>query len=189
MNTFIQIGIGLLSFALVSLIIILVKKIRRFKPIFFSSVMVVGSLGFLAAGVVNIINGSSDGNNDSKIQKRQMLNLAYAFVSEGSKECAEKVIDQYDEMFEYDDDRRLLEARMCMIDGEYEKACGIYSALNKGSVQKAFQTESELAEKLTKYDSSDIPTIMYLIQNNKTPADYGYDMEISEIEDALGISQ
>lgn len=189
MNTFIQIGIGLLSFALLSLIIILVKKIRRFKPIFFSSVMVVGSLGFLAAGVVNIINGSSDGNNDSKIQKRQMLNLAYAFVSEGSKECAEKVIDQYDEMFEYDDDRRLLEARMCMIDGEYEKACGIYSALNKGSVQKAFQTESELAEKLTKYDSSDIPTIMYLIQNNKTPADYGYDMEISEIEDALGISQ
>ncbi len=185
MNALLQIGIGLSAFALLSVLILLIGRIRRVLPILLSSVMVLGAGGFLLTGMLHKPASETKEEQVQTIGAEQMLSLASAFLLEGSPEAAEEILSEYDRRFPYDQNRRLLSARAAMLRGDYQAANGIYVSLGQSFEDTAQESALAADACASDYTSADLSMMIYLEENNKNPADYGYPSDRSVIENAL----
>lgn len=188
MNSFIQIGVGLSLFAVISLVIVLTKKVKKPLPVILSLGLTVASLGSFGYGAVQALSSDDEKAVASQPDSSAMLELANAFVRDGYTQSADEILSDYDRSFEYDNDRRVITARIAMLSGDYDAAYSIYKDISKQKEAFKIQKELDIAKRLSEYKSSDITMIELLEQNGKNPADYGYTVTAEEIAQALAIS-
>lgn len=189
MNNLIQIGVGLSLFAVISLIVVIAKKVKKPLPVILSLGLTIASLAAFGGGAYQTLSDdSSASGSEENISSSQMLDMANAFVREGYTSSADEILSEYDSAFEYDENRRLITARIAMLEGDYDAAYSIYEDVAEKNKDFKIQKELELAKKLIQYKSSDIAMIELLEQSGKNPADYGYTATVEEIRQALSVT-
>ncbi len=188
MNSFIQIGVGLSLFAVISLVIVLTKKVKKPLPVILSLGLTIASLGSFGYGAVQLLTFDDQKAVATQPDSGAMLELANAFVQEGYTQSADEILSDYDQSFEYDEDRRVIAARIAMLGGDYDAAYSIYKDISKREEGFKIEKELEIAKRLSENKSSDIAMIELLEQNGKNPADYGYQKTVEEITQALSVT-
>lgn len=122
----------------------------------------------------------------SHLSQKKLLAFANALVEEGAYDEADEVISQYSEAYGYDDDCRLLNARIALLEEDYERANGIYEYLceNTDMISKDAE-EVAFAARKAKASLADLVMIEYLQSAGENIEDYGYTQtsydEIKEI--------
>lgn len=171
MNGILQIGIGLLP-AVAALWFILVKrKAAGLKNVFCVLGMTAICLGTVAGGVAF---GSGGARTEKQMSKEDMISFANALVENGGMDFASEVIDDYSDIYGYDEECSLLSARIFASQGDYIRANGIYQRLIADKkFSDRIKDEAELVK--TKCEQNEIDNTLadYITEIGEDPAEYG----------------
>ncbi len=172
MNIFLQIGLGLLPATVVTIILFFARKAFNFKKIFITLILTIACGALMTIGISKFVKS---GFISSNISQEDMIAFVNALLLEEAYDEASEVIDQYSEEYGYDDDCRLLNARIKFYKGDYEAAYGLYRYLcgNTNCISDG-AAEVVFAEEKLSVDSSDLVTIEYIQNNGGNLEDYGY---------------
>lgn len=186
MNMYLQIGIGLLPAMLVIWKLMLVRKAFSIKN-FFLILLVTGStVGSVALGGIELF----DHQEEAVLSQGEFMTFANALMAEGLYEQSEEVLEEYCEVYGYDDECRLLTARLYVAAEDYERANGIYQYLAANTNLIVDEEEINLTYEKASYDGSDLVHLQYLIDNDMDIESYGYTTtSYDEMDAAIKIEQ
>ena len=176
MNAFLQIGLGLIPGAVVMVILLLKKKAFHFRGIFLTLLMTAACVSAIVYGAM----GTSDSTEKKteSMTREKMISVANALGQSGAYDAASEVLDQYGEQFGYDDECRLLNARLALWKEDYEKASALYQYLASNTELISSQTAEVLfAQEQANDQSADLAMLEYLRSIGENLEDYGYSQE------------
>lgn len=186
MNIYLQIGIGLLPGTIIAVFLLFKRKAFQLKKIVFSLALLSACGGMMAAGIGDAV---SSGVFAKRLSQEKMLAFAGMLALEGACDEAFEVIDQYSADYGYDDDCRLLTARLLLLDGDYEGAGVLYRYLTSdagGGILESDAPEVQFANAKAGPGAADAAMIRYLKDIGKNIEDYGYtEAAYSEYTEAL----
>ena len=176
MNLSMQIGVGLLPGTIVVLILLFKRKAFNFNKILFALLLAVMSGGLICHGVKDVINTRS---TYTELSQKKMMSFANALVQEGAYDEANEVIEQYSKAYGYDDECRLVVARVALLEGDYESAQHIYDYLCEETNLISPEAEEIAASKMElQNNASDLVMMEYLLAVGEKLEDYGYSKDI-----------
>lgn len=188
MNQFLQIGIGLMPGVIIVLLFLCKRKAFGFKNIMLCALLTCCCASMIILGCKEAIE---DGPTPEIISAEKMMVTANALYAEGEYREAEDMIEEYSALHGYDDECRLLQARICFAEEEYGRAKALYAYLNEASVDVK-ESEDVLAFINAKegVDESDLFLIEYLEDAGENLADYGFtETSYSDIKAALNLDK
>ena len=169
MNVYLQIGIGLIPSIIVGFFIH--KKERQRTKLRFLLLLLVASISFVCFGINKTYISK-------KVSKGDTIKFAYQLLLNEDYNDASKVMDDYVVDYGYDDNVRLFEARMSLIEGKYEKAAILYNYLESNSnLVKKNSDEVTTANLKNDYKDSEYAVVQYLSLSDSNYSDYGYTEE------------
>lgn len=178
MNILLQIGLGLLPGTVGAIFFLIKRRAIGFKKILFTLLLTIGcgtSIFFGASGSLKEIQ------SPHTLSQKELIEFAYALYSEGAYTQLDEVIDQYSRQYGYDDNCRLIYARVAMSEADYERAAALYDYLcNNTSLVSAEDNEVVFARSKASASVSDLITINYLTQSDAALEDYGYTQDSYE---------
>ena len=196
MNIYLQIGIGLLPSIMV--LFLLKTNNRTFILKVLTSVLF---LILICFGIVILNNEKNELvyentriYDNKKIydienypSKKQFMTLANKLYVNEDYDLVEEIIDDYSNLYEYDNECRILNARMYLAKTDYKAAKSLYMNLNKqGILGNENNNELEFAEKMTSNQFNNIQTINYLKSIESDLSEYGYnDTEDNTIKEQI----
>ncbi len=176
MNTLTQIGIGLIPGTLILIGYIFKRKLWHLKSFIVSGVFIFVCVGLLLIGQTRL-GGITSYRASSKASQSQMIRFANALYMVGSYDESQAVMDKYDQQYTYDEEAKLLHARLLLVEDKFEEAKGIYENLALES--KVIDQESPeylLATHVPQEtDNNDLIMMNYIQSVGKDPVDYGYE--------------
>ena len=175
MNIYLQLGLGLLPGAAVAAILLFKRKAFQVQKIIISLLLVALSGGLLFRGLSAF---ASELKHKPSLSQKKMTEFMNALIEEKAYPEAEEVIEQYSETYGYDDECRLANAKMALLQGEYDRAYPLYLYLSENT--KLISTKSEELLLLTEQMQdplSDVLMVDYLTAQGKDITEYGYSKE------------
>ncbi len=188
MNIFVQLGIGVLAAGLIMCALFCMKKMRRLVRFIYAGLVTAAGIALLVCGLMAkkpVVEAVA-----SPLTKEEQVEFAYAFVEQGEYEIAEELMEEYSNMYGYDDACSLFTARMELLQGNYAVAGGIYARLQADEEYKEqIEAEYALVQAKENVDLSAIATVRYLKQQGLNPADYGFsETEIQGMEESMQVT-
>ncbi len=174
MNIYLQIGIGLLPGLAAAAFFLFKRKAFQLRKIMFSIGLLSVCGGLIFAGVREAV---MDGAFARRLSREDMMAFANALALEGALDEASEVLEQYSEGYGYDDDCRLLTARLKLLRGDYESADGLYRYLvseSGGGLLESDAPEVGFAAAGAGRDMSELVMIQYLQSIGADLEAYGY---------------
>lgn len=172
MNIFLQIGCGLLPGTIVAIILLIKRRAFNIKKIFLTLMLTVGCGTLISYGVLGTIN--SKGIN-SHLSQKKMIAFANALVEEGAYSEAVEVVEQYSKEYGYNNECRLLYARVALLQDNYESAAYLYDFLCENTNLVSAEDEEVLfAKSKAQHNSSDLVMIEYLKSLGEDLTEYGF---------------
>lgn len=172
MNIFLQIGLGLLPGTIAAIVSLIKRRAFNISKIIITLLLTAGCGTMVFYGVSDFINS---GALDPHLSQKKMLAFAYALAEEGAYDEAIEVIEQYSIDYGYDDDCRLLNARIALLDGDYESAAGLYGYLCQNTdLIDAGAEEARFAKAKDNNNAADLVMIEYLWELGENVTEYGY---------------
>lgn len=189
MNTFLQIGIGLLPGSIVAAALLIKRRAFNVQKIITTALLCILCGVMLCVGISGL-NGRGSRKSGEMPQKK-MLAFAYALAEEGAVEAAEEVIDQYSEVYGYDDKCRLLNARLAVLEDDNDKAAHLYAYLCENTSLVNEQDEEVIAATAQSQDNvADLIMMDYLKSVGEDISEYGYtETAYTELKQATGIGR
>ncbi len=188
MNQLLQIGIGLIPGVIIVLLLLCKRKAFGFKNIVLCTLLTCGCASMIIMGCKEAVE---DGPAPATISAEKMIVTANALYARGEYREAEDMIEEYSALHGYDDECRLLQARICFAEEEYGRAKALYAYLNETS-SDIKESEDVLAFINAKkgVDESDLFLIEYLEEAGENIADYGFtETSYSDIKAALNLDK
>lgn len=174
MNIYLQIGIGLLPGMITAVFLLFKRKAFQFKKIVFSLVLLAACGGLIFAGVREAV---LSGAFARRLSREKMFAFANMFALEGAYDEAYEVLEQYSISYGYDDECRLLTARLKLLEGDYESADGLYRYLvaeSGGGLLAGDALEVRFAASKTGSGMSELVMMQYLQSIGADLEAYGY---------------
>lgn len=175
MNIFLQIGIGLIPGAAATAFLLIRRKA-------FSVKRILGTLLLLTCCISLTVIGSRGGGSEEAREKTasrgDMLELAAALYIEGGFEQLKQILEEYSTAYGYDDNCRLMQARMYLAKEQYEEASGLYACLaeNDDIIEPDAEEISFAVSKL-ECSEQDMVMLNYLQEIGADVTEYGYTAE------------
>ncbi len=188
MNVLVQLGIGVLAAGLIMGVLFCMKKMRRLIRYIYAGLVTAAGIALLVCGLMvkkPVVEASA-----SPLTKEEQVEFAYAFVEQGEYEIAEELMEEYSNMYGYDDACSLFTARMQILQGNYAVAGGVYARLQENEDYKEqIEAEYALVQAKENVDLSAIATVRYLKQQGLNPAEYGFsEAEIQGMEETMQVT-
>lgn len=175
MNIGLQIGLGLIPGLVLILFLQVKKRMYRKKSMLLSLFMALSCVVCLVSG---IRTGIREGFIESQISKKEIINFANALVLEGAYDSAIEVISDYDNRYGYDNECRLLLARISLLEADYDRANALYDYLCKNTNLVDEQSQEVFMARNNIVDiQGELLQIQYLLSQNENIEDYGYTNE------------
>lgn len=172
MNVCLQICLGLLPGTLVAFILLIKRRAFCFSRILSVLLLLAGCGTTLFFGVADFLD---DGGLEVQMSEKKMMAFANALAEEGAYDATIEVLEQYSNEYGYDDECRLLNARIAVWEGDYERAYGLYRYLCENTeLILADDEEVVFVEEKIQYSTSDRVMIDYLKAVGENIEDYGY---------------
>lgn len=172
MNVLLQIGIGIIPATIVVLILMIKRRVFTIINILFFLCLLLCNGGLLYIGTKQPVQ--TDAVKKS-LSQTQMMKFANALYKEEAYEQAWEMIDKYSGAYGYDDECRLLSARLYLVEEDYVRANGLYDYLAENTrILEDNKKERELAADKVKYNTSDLAMMNYMKVTGKDSEDYGY---------------
>lgn len=173
MNICFQIGLGLLPGTIITIILLIKRRAFHLNKIIITLMLTAG------CGTALFFGGREFWSNrisESQLSKKEMLLFANALAAEGAYDEAEEIIDEYSRNYGYDDECRLLNARINLLKEDYEGANSLYIYLceNTKLLSKDAE-EAAFASAKCEADSADLVMMNYLQSVGEKIEDYGYE--------------
>ena len=176
MNAYLQVGVGLIPGVIVVLGLLIKRKAFHFRGIFLTLLLTAACVTAITFGVKD--QAQSPGRKAGNLTQEKMITFANALGQSGAYDAAEEVLDQYGEQYGYDEECRLLNARLAFWQEEYDKAAALYQYLaEKTELIASTAAEVVYAAEQARDNSSDLAMMAYLRHIGEKPEDYGYDEE------------
>lgn len=153
MNILFQISIGALPVLVIILLILIIKRAITFEG--FVSIVVLIALSILAI-YLNVKDLGIEKLNTNYPSKSQMMSLANSLLANDSSEATKEVITEYAEVFGYDDNCRLIEARSYALNGNYAEAKSIYSIIDEIDDKNSAESELSLLANTDEINTSEL---------------------------------
>ncbi len=113
-------------------------------------------------------------DTEEMLSKEEMMLFANSLAAEQATVESWDVLDQYSDEYCYDNECSLLSARLYAIDGDYERAYGIYKRLSEdGEYSSRVSEEKELLERKLNENQNDTELAKYITASGENPEDYG----------------
>lgn len=185
MNIFFQIGLGLVPGTIAALILLFKRRAFRLGKIGMVLLLTCCCGAMLFYGGTEFMKA---GGLAPRLSQKKTIAFANALASEGAYEEAYEVLEQYSGYYGYDDQCRLLNARIALLKGDYESAAGLYRYLSGNTdVIDADAEEVLFADKKGQNTAADLTMIGYLKEMGENLSDYGYSekdyQELRQIEE------
>ncbi len=178
MNVWLQIGLGLLPGALVAMIILIKRRAFCFGTLFSTFLLLAG------CGISLFFGGTAllkDGTMEVQMSEKKMMAFANALAEEGAYDAAIEVLEQYSSEYGYNDECRLLTARIAVMEGDFESAHGLYHYLCENTDLISADTEEVVfVDMKLENSTADLVMIEYLKSVGENIEDYGYTESIYE---------
>lgn len=172
MSIALQIALGLIPGLAIMFFFQIKKKTYCKKSIVLSLIMTAACVVLLVFGIKD---GLKNGFIEPDLSKKDIINFANALVLEGAYEPAKEILGDYSDKYGYDDECRLMNARISLLEEDYDKANALYDYLCKNT--KLVDADSEevlLAKDNIKKWQNDLTQMRYLVSLGKNLDDYGY---------------
>lgn len=121
---------------------------------------------------------------------KQMLTYSNALLVAGEYDEVVASVQDYSSVFGYDVECSYIMARLKALMGNYSEAQGIYAVISEsgGSTNK-IKAEQELVSAKASEDSSYVAMMDFMIENGKSPVEYGYTQEyVTAMEEVQSIT-
>ena len=179
MNTWIQFGIGLLPGLFAMIAIMIIKKAFRIRDIVaivlvFSITLSSLCVGFPSGDKKRTRRNARDSQAFEEGNPEDLILFANALVLQDEYSEAREVIDEHSTEAGYGISHRIITARICALEGDYTRACGLYRYLQDKDVAGISDEETEAVYSQDINDTS-ANAINYLKSIGKDPKEYGYD--------------
>lgn len=185
MNIFLQIGIGLIPGTAVALLLLFKRKAFNIGKILLNLFLVAVCAGGIYLGACKPFEFSPMKNEikETKLSAKELLSLANGLTLKGAYDEAKEILSVYIKKEGYDDESRLLSARIDMATGNYDAAFGIYQFLSINSdLVKNDDDEYKAIEVLGENLPAQIASMEYLESMGEDPKDYGYEASIEKLK-------
>ncbi|MCM1192218.1 MAG: VWA domain-containing protein [Butyrivibrio sp.] len=206
MGILLQLGLGLLPGAVGALAFLVRRRAFGVRQIVTVLLLFGLSGGMITAGVLQLPGQEKPHRQASK---RELLAFANALYLEGDRESAEEVLEVYSRAYGYDNQCRLLTARIFLAEGSYDRAAGLYACLEDEEDLSVSAREVQYARGKASHSEAALAMLRYLQDMGENPGDYGYaedsyrtlsaaaDMDLSlvlrdiriEVEDAYDLEE
>lgn len=178
MNIWLQIGLGLLPGALVAIILLIKRRAFCFSAIFSTLLLMAG------CGISLFFGGTAlmeEGGMQVQMSEKKMMAFANALAEEGAYDAAIEVLEQYSSEYGYNDECRLLTARIAVLEGDFESAHGLYRYLCENTELISADAEEVVFVDIKWNNSTaDLVMIDYLKSVGENIEDYGYTESVYE---------
>ena len=175
MNFWIQLGLGLLVSNIVIWLFIILKKKKQIKGYIYAGLMTALCLTAFGYG---FFSPKEEVAAPVELSKEELISFAYSFAGAGEYNQVEELVKQYSDEYGYDDECRLVAARVSALLGDYEAASGLYARLSdNASFKEKIKKEYEYTKAKSEADLSALGMYSYLEKNGYNPEDYGYSKE------------
>ena len=196
MSIFMQIGIGLVPSIIVILLLCIKRKV--FSPkifllmlsltlicigMFFTSTKRFDFANMTNGSKNNVIKNKTENSISSYPSKEQMLAITNKLFVNEEYNLVNDLIDDYSNIYDYDNECRLLNARMSLAKTDYSAANALYQNLkNHNKLNNKNSDELEFTTKLSGGNLKDSQVINYLVNTGSDLSEYGYkDSDYREI--------
>ena len=119
MSFWIQLGLGLLVSNIVIWLFIILKKKKQIKGYIYAGLMTALCLTAFGYG---FFSPKEEAAAPVELSKEELISFAYSFAGAGEYNQVEELVKQYSDEYGYDDECRLLSARVSALSGDYEAA-------------------------------------------------------------------
>lgn len=172
MGILLQIGLGLLPGAVGALVLLGRRKAFGVRQILAVLLLLGLSGGMITAGMLQL-PGQEKPHRQASGQ--ELLAFANALYLEGDCESAEEVLEAYSRAYGYDNECRLLAARIFLTEGSCERAAGLYAYLENAEELSLSAREVRYAQGKASHSEADLAMLRYLQDSGVNPVDYGYE--------------
>lgn len=172
MSIYFQIGLGLLPGTIAVLFLLFKRKAFNIRKVIFSIFLFLICSVSLFVGLKNYV---ADIASNPRLSKKETITFANSLVLKGAYEQAFDVLDEYSETFEYDDECRLLTARINLLSDKPEQAKALYNYLSNNS--KIIKSSSEEVLHVNSYEAdsySNLLKLQYLESIGAKIEEYGF---------------
>ena len=160
MSWFLQIGIGFFPGVFFIWFFLLKRKAFSIKRLLTALLLSAACFCFLAVG---ILQQRQERGTYSEVSAKQVMTLANAVYVQGDYETVRELLEEYGERYGYDENCRLLQARVWLAEENYEAADGLYSYLAENSSLIDEDAEEVLfAKNRAEHSQADIVLLQYL---------------------------
>ncbi|MBQ3905844.1 MAG: VWA domain-containing protein [Lachnospiraceae bacterium] len=173
MNAFLQVGLGLIPGAVVMILLLIKRRAFHFRGIFMTLLLTAACVAAIVYGAKDAVRTAQ--HKSVQMTQEKMISFANALGQGGAYDAAQEVLDQYGEGYGYDDECRLLSARLAFWREEFDKASALYDYLaSRTELISAKAAEVLFAKEHADNKDADLAMIAYLRQIGENPEDYGY---------------
>ena len=172
MSILLQLGLGLLPGAAGALVILVRRRAFGVKQILAVLLLLGFSGGMITTGILQLPGQEKPHRQASR---QELLAFANALYLEGDCESAEEVLEAYSRAYGYDNECRLLTARILLTEGSCRKAAGLYAYLEDAEELSISSKEVRYAQGKASHSEADLAMLRYLQDMGENPADYGYE--------------
>ena len=172
-NAYLQVGLGLIPGAIVAIVLLIKRRAFHFRGIFVTLLLTAVCVSAIVYGTKSASQSSQ--HKAGQLTQEKMISFANALGQGGAYDAAQEVLDQYGELYGYDDECRLLSARLAFWQEEFDKASALYQYLiSSTELISEEAAEVRYAMEHAVNQDADLAMIAYLRQVGENPADYGY---------------
>ncbi|MCM1057520.1 MAG: VWA domain-containing protein [Firmicutes bacterium] len=172
MGILLQLGAGLLPGAVGALVFLVRRKAFGIKQIVSVLLLWCLSGGMITMGILQLPEQEKPHRQASG---QELLAFANALYLEGEWESAEEVLGTYSLAYGYDDQCRLLVARIFLAEGSSERAAGLYAYLENQTGLSIAPREIQYAQGKVSRSETDLVMLRYLQDIGAELSDYGYE--------------
>lgn len=188
MSWFLQIGIGFFPGVFFIWFFLLKRKAFSIKRLLTALLLSAVCFCFLAVG---ILQQRQERGTYSEVSAKQVMTLANAVYVQGDYETVRELLEEYGERYGYDENCRLLQARVWLAEENYEAADGLYSYLAENSSLIDEDAEEVLfAKNRAEHSQADIVLLQYLQDAGEDVTEYGYATgDLKELQKIFNLDQ
>lgn len=170
-----QIGLGLLPGAVAAIYFLIKRKAFRLNTIVSVLMILAASVSMTILGTRTVLETGERPHRE--LSREKAMTFANALFLQGAWDQAEDVLDNYSLLYGYDDECRLLTARIRTVQGDLQQARGLYTYLSTTELGGQTATEAQLVEQSIPMEGADRALVSYLISTGVDPAAYGLDSD------------
>lgn len=171
MNIFLQLGLGLIPFALAWITVMIVRKCISVKTV----IVAMCSIFICATMIYASRTEDSMATQNVSMSRDEMLDLAYALLNTQNMDAVDQVVSEYSKSYGYDEECTLISARGAAMEGDVLKANALYQKLvgQNSKYEKELKKELDLVRAAYKGEMSDPVMLEQIYKMGAKPEDYG----------------